>query len=115
MFELFWLALVAAENFDLDLNFNTITLEPGRVKGRQESLKENILNQNQFYSFTIIVYINLDFFQLKKVQKIRLRSLLWYSICSAPCWRFTMAPSSDNIKLGRRERLRSKGPRELVE
>ena len=37
MFELFWLALVAAENFDLDLNFNTITLGPGRVKGRQEN------------------------------------------------------------------------------
>ena len=41
MFELFWLALVAAENFDLDLNFNTISLGPGRVKGRQESLEKN--------------------------------------------------------------------------
>ena len=40
MFELFWLALVAAENFDLDLNFNTINLGPGRVKGRQESLEK---------------------------------------------------------------------------
>ena len=71
MFELFWLALVAAENFDLNLNFNTISLGPGRVKGRQESWKSiiyKIWNLNKFVSFTII--INNIFLIKKKFKKL---------------------------------------------
>ena len=73
MFELFWLALVAAENFDLDLNFNTISLGPGRVKGRQESLEKKFSNLKYksilFIYYTIDLIYHNNFFQLKKSLK----------------------------------------------